>query len=236
MLKMASALTFVGLLLSAAVTPAAAISIFSTSHTANNALTCTDGATSCGGSVNNVFILNPTLPAPPWVPSSPFNASAQWISYNANTSQTGSGPLNTSLAAPNVTINYNLGVISTPTLLTLHVWADDTAAVRLNNGIGVIPGSTPNPAATYGACASSGITCSGPGTPLSLVLPANASAYLLSFDLFQRGGDGTPFGLLFDGVLDLTPTVTPEPATILLLGSALTAAGVVSRRRWRKTQ
>jgi hypothetical protein len=231
MFKIASAITFVGLLLVAAVTPAAAISIFSTSNAANSALTCTSGATSCGAATN-VFILNPTLPAPPWTPSDPFNSSAQWISYNATTSQDASGTLNTSLAAPSVTINYNLGIISADTPLTLHVWADDTAAVRINNGIGTL--ATPDPLATYAACASSGITCGGPGTLLSLTLPANASAYTISFDLFQRGGDGTPFGLLFDGVLD-TPTATPEPATILLLGSALTAAGVISRRRWRKT-
>lgn len=231
MLKLASALSFAGLLLVATVTPAAAISIFSTSHTANSALTCINGVTSCGGNADNVFIVNPPLPAPPWTPTSPFNSSAQWISYDPTTSQDKFGPANTtSLASPNVTIRYDLGIISTPTVLTLHVWADDTAGVSLNNGIGTI--FAPDPLATYAACASSGITCSGGGTLISLLLPANAQDYHLDFDLFQRGGDGTPFGLMFDGELG----AVPEPTTILLLGSALTAAGVASRRRWWKVK
>jgi hypothetical protein len=226
---MVGSLSFVGLLLVAAATPAAAISIFSTSHSANTAFTCASGVNACGA--NDVFIVNPPLPAPPWTPTSPFNASAQWISYNPVTSQDTFGPANTSLAAPNVTINFALGVVSAPTLLTLHVWADDTATVRLNNGIGTLFAA--DPLATYSACASSGITCSGGGTLISFLVPANASAYQLSFDLFQRGGSGSPFGLMWDG--DFGTAVVPEPATILLLGSALTAAGVASRRRWRKT-
>lgn len=229
MLKMASALAFVGLLLVAAVTPAAAISIFSTSHAADIRLHCTDGATSCGGNPDNVFIVNNPLPAA-WTPTSPFDANAKWISYNAATSQSGSGPLNTSLASPNVTIDFDLGIVSTLSTLTLHVWADDTAAVRINNGVGTVFGT--NGAATYPQCASAGITCGGAGTLVSLNLPANGSDYHIFFDLFQRGGDGTPFGLMFDGTLN----PVPEPATLLLLGSALTAAGVASRRRWWKAQ
>jgi hypothetical protein len=230
MLKTVSALAFVGLLLVAAVTPAAAVSIFSTSHASDIRLHCIDGATLCGavpGVTDNVFVVNNPLPGA-WTPTSPFNANAKWISYNAATSQGGSGPASTSLAAPNVTIDFDLGIISTLSTLTLHVWADDTAAVKLNNGIGTVFAT--DPLATYTQCASSGITCGGTGTLISVLLPANISDYHLSFDLFQRGNSGTPFGLMFDG--ELAPV--PEPATILLLGSALAAAGIASRRKFQK--
>lgn len=229
MLKMASGLSFTVLLLIAAVTPAAAISIFSTSHTADIRLECLDGATSCGGNTDNVFIVNNPLPAA-WTPTSPFDSNARWISYDAATSQSGSGPLNTSLSAPNVTIDFDLGIVSTLSQLTLHVWADDTARVNVNNGVGTIFDT--NAAATYPQCASAGITCGGTGTLVTALLAPNGSDYHIFFDLFQRGGDNTPFGLMFDGTLN----PVPEPATLLLLGSALTAAGVASRRRWRNSQ
>jgi hypothetical protein len=226
MLKVANALVFAGLLLAAAVTPAAAISIFSTSHAADNRLEC-EPAGSCGGNTDNVFIINPTEPT--WQQTSPFDANAKWISFNAAHGTNGSGPANVpDVVTPNVTIDFDLGPVSTLSTLTLHVWADDTATVRGNNGLGTLFAA--DPLATYTHCASSGITCDGNGTLITAMLAPNVSDYHIFFDLFQRGGDGTPFGLMFDGTLQ----PVPEPATMLLLGSVLTAAGVVSRRRSRK--
>jgi len=216
-------------LLFVSVTQASAISIFSTDNATNPNITCTSGtggaAIACGAT--SVFKVQDPLPGA-WAPN---GTSAKWISYNSVTSQdlNAANPNNTaSLANPNVTINYDFGTLSAPRQLTLLVWADDTATVRGNNGIGVL--NAANPAATYGSCASLGITCGGAGTPISVLLPAGHD--ILSFDLFQRGGNLSPFGLMFSGNL----AETPEPATILLLGSALAAAGAVSRRRpWRKS-
>ena len=67
-------------------------------------------------------------------------------------------------------------------------------------------------------------------SPVDLVL--GTGDHNIDFAVYQRvvlaDGTGTPFGLLFAG--ELTPV--PEPASILLLGSALTAVGMASKRRW----
>ncbi len=231
MRKTAGLFGFAMALLFVSVTQASAISIFSTDNATNPNITCTSGTggagIACGAT--SVFKVQDPLPGA-WAPN---GTSAKWISYNSVTSQGGNAanPNNTLLTNPTITINYDFGTLSAPRQLNLLVWADDTATVRGNNGIGTL--NSADPLATYGACASSGITCGGAGTLISVLLPVGHD--ILSFDLFQRGGNLSPFGLMFSGDLaDLT--ATPEPATILLLGSALAAAGAVSRRRpWRKS-
>jgi hypothetical protein len=71
-------------------------------------------------------------------------------------------------------------------------------------------------------------TFNGPGT--ALFVPLDGLAHTIQFDTFQTGG--FTFGLMAQG--ELTPV--PEPATLLLVGSTLAAAGLISRRRFRKTQ
>jgi len=123
----------------------------------------------------------------------------------------------------------DLGVLPTANRLVLNVWADDTAGVSINNNPYVLsPNAGPYPHCANGA-GSVGCDVGEQGV-LNVIL--NAGANTIFFDVFQRGGNNTPFGLLYAG--ELTPV--PEPTTILLLGSALTAAGVFSRRIRRTRQ
>jgi hypothetical protein len=116
---------------------------------------------------------------------------------------------------------------ATSAVLSFSVWADDTAGVYVD-GAEQIAART---AADLGtSCVSVPVGCT-PGTGASFLnILLAAGDHALTFRNFQLGGDNTPFGLLVAGEL----TATPEPATILLLGSALTAVGVFSRRRLQK--
>jgi PEP-CTERM motif len=168
-------------------------------------------------------------PDPAWQPNNTGpSTGAAWVSF-ANTGNGGSSPLNVSLplihanATESFTVHVNAGFSS----LNLLVWADDTAGVSLNGGTTYLN----VPDTVQGAhCAATGVSCTGPGTPFAI--PLGGLAADLTFDVFQRAGG--PFGLMFAG--DLTPTAVPEPTTMLLVGSALAAAGFASRRRLQKKQ
>jgi hypothetical protein len=126
---------------------------------------------------------------------------------------------------------FNISIPAGFASLSLLLWADDTAGVRLDGGgyiASTTPGaSAPNPVQSA-ACAAGGVTCTGGGAAFTILL--GGTAHELHFDVFQRAGDA--FGLLYSG--DLTPV--PEPATMLLVGSVLAGVGYISRRRLQKTQ
>jgi hypothetical protein len=118
-------------------------------------------------------------------------------------------------------------------VLSLTVWADDTAGLSTDGGAtyrasDTLGSSAPNPVQGTN-CAAGGLTCT-PGGGSHFTIPLGGLAADLEFDVFQR--QGGPFGLLYAG--DLTPV--PEPATMLLVGSVLAAAGVVSRKRLQKNK
>jgi len=175
-------------------------------------------------------------PDPLWQPNNPGGSSAVWVSY---TPGTGSGGV---VVTPNVvppltpinaTTTFTIGIPAGFASLSLLVWADDTAGVRLDAG-GYLPSTTagasaPNPTQGF-ACAQGGLTCTaGGGAAFNILL--GGAAHELHFDVFQRAGDA--FGLLYSGDL-LAPV--PEPATMLLVGSVLAGVGYISRRRLQKTQ
>ncbi len=194
--------------------------------------TCTAGGGGGGGACAGGFVA--ITPDPSWQPNnSGASAGAFWVSF-ANTGSGGSvvtpnvtPPLTHSNATETFTVHIAAGFTS----LSLLVWADDTAGVSLNGGATYLASDTagasaPNP--VQGShCADGGLTCT-PGGGAHFTIPLGGLAADLSFDVFQRGG-GT-FGLLYAG--DLTPV--PEPATMLLVGSVLAAAGFVSRKRFHK--
>lgn len=210
------------------VTTAPAIAIYSAAGGDGfGTLTCVDGAVSCG--VGGIADINPR--PGPWQANNPGGSNAVWVSFDASHGTNGSGPAVASDGTPGnetVTFNYNFS-IATAGFLTFSVWADDTAQVILD-GVSLI---LPNPIQD-GACAAGAVGCE-PGEAATFAnLALLAGTHNLDFLVHQRvllsDETGTPFGLLFAG--DLTPV--PEPASILLLGSALTAVGMASKRRWQR--
>lgn len=171
----------------------------------------------CGGS-NATSTAVSSLPSPWATPT-----TGTWISsVDSGTPGDETVLLNTQVQFSKA-VDFGVGA-----LLTLQVWADDTAQVLID-GVALAllnPGSAPNNTLDN-ACAAGVLGCED-----------------LEFGQFSHFASGvhdlqivvtqlvdiTPFGTLAEG--DLAPV--PEPATILLLGSALAAAGVASRRRLKK--
>jgi hypothetical protein len=58
----------------------------------------------------------------------------------------------------------------------------------------------------------------------------SAGTYTLVFDAYQLVG-GSPFGIMYAGVLSDSDATTPEPATYLLMGFGLAGLGALVRRR-----
>ena len=212
MMRVAGVSSFVGVLLVASVSSAPAVSI----HSSSTETVCIAGPSACGPSAAVNLV-----PDPAWTP--PLGSSS-WVSF-ANTVVPGG------TAAPNTTIALGPTAKFTDTFtttygpgetLSLRVLADDTAQVKLDGvNIGPAPNSTLGSACTTGG----GITCTGSGTLISALLAPGS--HTLEFDVFQLADDS--FGLDYSGV-----TATPEPASILLVGSALAAVGAFSRRRWQR--
>ena len=150
-----------------------------------------------------------------------------WVSFNANHGSIGPNVQAPDAATGNQTVTFNYSFsLATPAQISFQVWADDTAEVLLD-GVSQIAGN-----GTQGEnCAAGAIGCTDLNFGVVSALLA-AGNHDIDFAVYQRvvsaQGVGTPFGLLFAG--ELTPV--PEPASILLLGSALTAVGMVSKRRW----
>ncbi|HSE67864.1 MAG TPA: PEP-CTERM sorting domain-containing protein [Gemmatimonadales bacterium] len=208
MVKAGAVFTFVAVLMFAVVPGAQAISIVS-----DTTWTCTGiSGTACAGATAVSAV---PAPIPPWAPET----TGDWITSTNSAVALGSQ------TAFSTVIDFGSGSV-----LTLKVWADDTAGVTLSGG-GLSfdnPGSAPNPVLDA-ACAAGVLGCEANefGSFSTGVL---TGLHTLTVTVDQLVGS-TPFGTLVEG--DLTPV--PEPATILLLGSALAAAGVASRR-FRKAE
>jgi hypothetical protein len=227
MRKVASILAFGGLLLVAAVTEAPAVAFNSVAGTP---AACTGVQVGCTGGVLQAI----TPVGGVWQPNNPGGSTAVWVSFANNTGQGGAVvvPNAPNVAQANATETFSFAISAGFSSLSLIVWADDTGGVRLDNGaayqVATNGTSAPNPVQGFN-CANGGLTCTAGGGS-TFVIPLGGLAHTIQFDVFQRGA-GT-FGLMYQG--DLTPV--PEPATLLLVGSALAAAGFVSRRRLQKRQ
>jgi hypothetical protein len=185
--------------------------------------------------------------SPAWaVPTGP---GYEWISYGAtgcNTFVAATGrctpgpanPVGTTVTGTPTAIFYQTFTITDPSDSgVLDVWADDTAGVWLDNGT-VTTGNGSSgellfaPNGTLGTnCANAPIGClqqNDAQIPLNLT----TGTYTLVFDAYQLVG-GSPFGLMYAGVLSDTDASTPEPATYLLMGFGLAGLGALVRRRKR---
>jgi len=182
------------------------------------------------GESNNVTGTNTLIPMlePNWTPNQGDGSS--WVSFENTGWQIigGMGSAVTTLGnapgpnSPNAKF-FQTFTDNNGTALTgmINVWADDNAAVYLDGNLLVAP----NFLQGLDNC-SMGITCIGPGTPVSFT--TTPGTHTLEFDVYQTGG--WTYGVMYDGtVTDNAIATLPEPGALTLAGIGLLALALVKR-------
>lgn len=191
---------------------------------------------------NNMSPADVGIPiSPSWAP---YGTGYEWISYantGCNTFDPVTGvctPGSDNPAAATGNILWNGGATPTATFYktfvlpnaynsgTISIWADDTARVYIDNQLVI----DANPS-LGGNCASGPIGCR-PGMDYTFNVSSfnlGAGSHTLQIDAFQLIG-GSPFGVMYTGQIDSSPTSTPEPGSFLLLGLGLAGVGLLVPR------
>lgn len=111
--------------------------------------------------------------------------------------------------------------------LDLTVWADDTAAVYLDNMLLFAP------VFTQSTCSGQPIGCR-PEDAGHISTHVGVGSHLLELRVYQVGGGGdtllNPFGVKYEGMVSWAdPVATPEPSSYALFGAGLAGIAI-----WRK--
>ena len=168
---------------------------------------------------------NPTLAIDPNTAWSSALGTSSWVSFT--TSGNTSASNYAQVANGTVTSFFDSFSLSgTPTSGSIEVMADDSTSVLLNGHLLIAEASTTNN--TYSTCSDFAIGCRG---AYIINLPTDylvAGDNVLQFDVAQRAGSS--FGLDYYGTINTTAAV-PEPSSMLLLGSGISAAFIRLRKK-----
>ena len=192
---------------------------------------CQLGAALGDGSCQIVTI----TPHPLWQPA----GVAQWISY-ADTGYGGQSLAPNHGHTPLFSVFEQITVPG-PAVLTLDVWADDTAGVSLD-GSSLAPLSGLAPNFSQHICAEGSLGCE-PKENARFTAVLTAGQHQLEFEVYQVGSGittlGNPFGLLYSGAVTPGTSIgvaetpvqaaVPVPPSLLLLTGAIAGYALLGR-------
>lgn len=168
---------------------------------------------------------NPTIAIDPNAAWSHALGTSSWVSF---TTSGNTGASNYVQVANGTVTSFfdSFSLSGTPTSGSIEVMADDSTSVLLNGHLLIAEATTTNN--TYNTCSDFAISCKGAyviNLPSDYLLTGDN---ILEFDVAQRAG--VSYGLDYYGTINTTAAV-PEPSSILLLGSGISAAFVRLRKK-----